>query len=220
MDIIYILISAIMMSLGFIIQIKKLKLARMTKEITWELEVYICVVCIIHYSFAVVSDVVHYACPTVNDSIASFFHHLNLFIRLMGIHIILCHSLNIAIYKYYIIVFKKPINRDDAFMEKRYISILIIVPILMAIGQYFKINGNIANTGLEDRLCVTEEIVPYENTSFKDVMFCPFKEDEKWTIIYIITESYCFAQFIFTMFLSFNIFEGFIYHKIFSFAKR
>ena len=99
---------------------------------------YNIVACLIYFPIMTCSDVVNYACPTVDEISASLLLHLFLFIRLVGVLIIAFHSFNIALYKYYIIVIKKPIKKEDKFMERRYISILIILPILLGIGWYIR----------------------------------------------------------------------------------
>ena len=190
----------------------------MKKEISWDLEMYNIVACLIYFPIMTCSDVVNYACPTVDEISASLLLHLFLFIRLVGVLIIAFHSFNIALYKYYIIVIKKPIKKEDKFMERRYISILIILPILLGIGWYIRAAKNISSNITEEMLCATKatDLV----TDFSKFVFCSVKDEENWSFIYIITASGCFLHCIFTLLFAANIFEGFIYHRIFSYAKR
>ena len=224
MSTIFLATSIITTLVCIFVHLKKMKMVTKKKEITWELEMYNSVVCVIHFSVVTSMDVIKYACPPLNDLGASVILHLALIIRHIGFFVILFHTLIIALYKYYIIVIKRPIKDDCKFMEFKYLFCLIILPILWAIGFYLKTNGDMSKTLVGEQLCTTEELDQKSKLSYRDPIFCHFNDDKsienQWPILYTWTEFYCAFQFVASMIIASNVVEGIIYYKIFSVAKR
>ena len=206
------------------VHLKKMKMVTKKKEPTWELEIYNSAVCVVHFSVVTSIDVIKYACPAMNDLGESVILHIALIIRHIGFFVILSHTLSIAVYKYYIIVIKRPIKDDCKFMEFKYLFSLIMLPILWAIGFYLKTQGNMSKTLMGEQLCTTEELDQKSKVTYRDPIFCHFKDDKsfenQWPILYTWTEFYCIFQFAASLIIASNIVEGIVYYKIFSFAKR
>ena len=199
MSTIFLAASIITTLICIFVHSKKMKMVTRKKEITWELEMYNSAVCVVHFSVVTSIDAIKYACPTVNEPGASVILHLALIIRHIGFFVIISHTLTIALYKYYIIVIKRPVKDDSKFMESKYLFSLIILPILWAIGFYIKIKGNMSKTLVGEQLCITEESDLKSKLSFRDTIFCRFKDDRnfenQWPILYNWTEVYCIFQF-------------------------
>ena len=212
------------MLIGICFHSKKLKILQSQKDITWELEIYNSVVCIIYWSLLILFDAIKYGCPTFEESIVTGILQFAWFIRSLCTFIILSHSLNVALYKYYIIVIKRPIDDIDKYMELKYVSVLIIIPILLAVASFFK---NIEYMGYSEsprHLCQAEDLNEKSKLSVQDIIFGNFKDNNYFKrnlkIFYIWTEVYSIIQFLLTSIIATNILEGFVYYKIFSFAKR
>ena len=48
-----------------------MKMAKMKKEITWELEIYHSVACVIDFTLDTIIDAIKYTCPEIDQSIES-----------------------------------------------------------------------------------------------------------------------------------------------------
>ena len=207
--------------IGIFVHLKKIKLVTQKKEITWELELYNSIVCVVQFSVVTSLDAIRYACPTMNELDASVILHFASILRYIGFFVTLSHSLIIAMYKYYIIVIKRPIKDECKFMELKYLFGLIILPILWAIGFYIKSMEQKFKRIVGEQLCITEDLDQKSKLSLRDPIFCNFKDDKsQWPIFYTWTEFYCIFQFVASWIIGLNIFEGIIYYKIFSIAKR
>ena len=166
-------------------------------------------------------DVVQFTCPKMDDPFAFFLLQSAWFIRSIGTTIILWHSLNVALYKYFIIVIKKPIIIDDKTMDLKYLVFLISTPIVWAIAFYFR------NIKTLDFIVSPEIECQFGSLNHKNTRatwFCKFNDDDeyenKWSLFYIWTEFCCFAQAIASLIFLSNVFEAYVYHRIFSFARR
>ena len=216
--------SFIEMLIGICFHFKKLKIVQSQKDITWELEIYNSVVCIIYWPLLILFDAIKYVCPTFDESMVTGILQFAWFIRSLCTFIILSHSLNVALYKYYIIVIKRPIHDIDKYMELKYLSVLISFPILLAVASFFK---NIEYMGYSEssrHLCQTEELNEKSKFSVQDIIFGNFNDNDYFKrnskIFYIWTEVYCIIQFLLTSIIATNILEGFVYYKMFQSAKR
>lgn len=229
MNILYLTILVVEIIIGFYFHLKKVQMVKLKKEFTWELEIYNSVVCVIHFTFITNLDVVEYVCPYMNGAATSITIHIFGFFRSLGWFIILLHSLNVALYKYYIIVIEMPVNYSDKKMELKWSISFICFSILLAIGCYL---GNLETGGFavkgvdlnKIKSCQAEDSENNETESKKGGIFCHFEDDEyyreNWPIFHILTKVYCVVMFIIRFILFSNILEGFIYYKIFRFSKR
>ena len=113
-------ISVLQMFVGIYIHYKKMNVAKMKKEITWELEIYHSIACVIYFTLDTIIDAIKYTCPEMDPSIESSIVHVVWILRTLGTAIICCHSFNIALYKYYIIVVKRPIVAEDKKLQAEF----------------------------------------------------------------------------------------------------
>ena len=217
-------ISFLQILIGIYIHFKKMKVAKIKKEITWELEIYHSVACVIYFTLDTIIDAIKYTCPEMDQSMESLIVKVAWILRTLGTAIISCHSFNVALYKYYIIVDKRPINAEDKKLEFRYLLALILYPIIVALCIYLRnLNRMNFNFGAT-KFCYSEEVVRKKRKSMKELLICSFDDNdiyrEEWPIVYVLSEVYCVISSIMIFSLFSNIVEIFVYHKIFKFAKR
>ena len=217
-------ISFLQLLIGIYIHVKKMKVAKIKKEITWELEIYYSLACVIYFTLDTIIDAIKYTCPEMDQSIESLVVQVAWIFRTLGIAIISCHSFNVALYKYYIIVDKRPIYAEDKKLEFRYLLALILYPIIFALVLYLR-NTNRMNVVFDaTRFCYSEEVNLKVKKSMKELLICSFGDNDinrkEWPIIYVWSEVYCVISSIINFSLISNIVEIFVYYKIFKFAKR
>ena len=73
-----------------------MNMAKRKKEITWELEIYHSVTCIIYFTWVTNIDAVNYTFPMMDQSIESFINQTSWILRTLGTSIITSHSLSVA----------------------------------------------------------------------------------------------------------------------------
>ena len=207
--------------IGIPLHVRKVQKARRKKEVAWELEIYHSVTCVIFFTLMTIFDVVQFTCPKMDDSFASFFLQSVWFIRSIGTTIILWHSLNVALYKYFIIVIKKPIIIEDKTMDVKYLVLLILSPIMWAIAFYFRNIETLDFIVSPGKGCQFGSLTQ-KNT--RATWLCNFDDDDeyenKWTLFYLWTEFCCITQAIASLIFLSNVFEAYVYYRIFSFARR
>ena len=218
-----VIISFIQLLIGIYIHFKKINVAKKKKEITWELEIYHSVTCIIYFTLVTVIDVVNYTCPAIDQSIESFINQTARILRTVGISIIVCHSFSISLYKYYIIVDRRPIKAEDKKIKLRYLLALILYPIIGSLEAYLRNPGSMGFVFNAAKSCYYEE--DSSNTkSMKEIVMCGFDDGDtnrrERPILYLWSEIYCVIWTIIRFSIGSNILEIFVYNKIFTFAKR
>ena len=218
-----VIISFIQLFIGIYIHFKKMNVTRKKKEITWELEIYHSVTCIIYFTLVTIIDVVNYTCPAIDQSIESFINQTARILRTVGISIIICHSFSISLYKYYIIVDKRPIQAEDKKIKLRYLLALILYPIIGSLEAYLR---NLFRMGFifnAAKSCYSEEDRS-NMKSLKEYFMCSFDDGDayrkEWPIFYPWDEIYCVIWSIIRFSIASNIIEILVYNKIFTFAKR
>ena len=204
--------------IGIPLHVRKVQKARRKKEVAWELEIYHSVSCVMFFTLMTIFDVVQFTCPKMDENFASIFLQSTWFFRSIGTTIILWHSLNVALYKYFIIVIKKPLIIDDKTMDLKYLVLLILFPIIWAIAFYFR------NIETLDFIVLPKQGCQFGSLNTRATWFCNFNDDDdyenKWSLFYIWTEFCCITQAIASLIFLSNVFEAYVYYKIFSFAKR
>ena len=199
-----------------------MNMAKRKKEITWELEIYHSVTCIIYFTWVTIIDAVNYTFPTMDQSIESFINQTSWILRTLGTSIITSHSLSVALYKYYIIVDKRPINAEDKKIELRYLLALFLYPIIFFLEGCIR---NLYRMGFHssEKAFYSEE--DRNNTkSMTELFMCNFDDGDAYKrdgpILYLCSEVYCVIWSIMRTSIVYNIIEIFVYKKIFTFAKR
>ena len=203
---------------GVIIHVKKVRKVKIDKHITWELEVYSSVICMIYIAVCLSLDVMEYTCPELSDSVKFLIRFVAPVVKTLGVNMILFHTLSVAIYKYYVILVKQPMTFDNKNMDFKWVLFFIIYPILWTILNFLR-----STTEIETLLPPT---LTCQSNGFSDQMtlFCNFDDEtyynNKRTFIYIASQIYCIVHGIINIVLKFNILEGFLYFKIFRFMNR
>ena len=210
-----VIISFIQLLIGIYIHFKKMNVAKKKKEITWELEIYHSVTCIIYFTWVTVIDVVNYTCPAMEQSIESFINQTTWILRTLGTCIIISHSFSVALYKYYIIVNKRPILAEDKKIKLRYLLALILYPIIGSLEVYLKNLGRRGFIFNASKSCYSEE--DRSNTkSMKELFMCSFDDGDTYKkehpIFYILSEIYCVIWSIIRFSIASNIIEILVYY--------
>ena len=213
------ILLSIELLLGFYINIRKIKRVLKEKHITWELEIYHSVVCMIYILSCLVTDVLEYACHTLSGMAGLlFFYSAIRCIKMFCYNIILCHSLTVATYKYYVILHNRRLPNDDNNMEKEWLILIIILPILWILGSFTRNIELSKNVLFPESMCGIKVVDPQK------ILKCYFNDSDyyksKWTALYVVTNAYCIIQLIVIWTLNLNLFEVVLYVGIFRFMNR
>ena len=215
MNIFELVLIGIELLLGIYLHARKIKRVKNEKEITWELEFYHSITCITSLGVSTILDVLDYRCHDIEDvAVIAILYSIVRWIKIFSSRIILFHSFAVAMYKYYVIIHSGRVNSEDKSMEKRWLILLVILPLVWTCGQLL---------GDSDSLR-PQSLIAMCNSTEWNLRPCFFNDNDyyetKWTFLYIITNTYCIIQVIVTILFYFNIFEGLLYFKIFKFMNR
>ena len=209
------ILLSIELVVGLIINIKKIKSVNAKKLITWELEIYHSVTCILYFIVSTIVDIIEYSCSSIDTSFVVAINYVSPILKEIGINIILSHSLSVAIYKYYIIILKRPMNYNNKNMVWEWLLALIMYPIIFAILSLVR----------HIEMIILLPIQHCESKQFTDMtLSCRFKDDEYFqknrTSFYIISQMLCYINTLLNICFKLNILETFLYFKIFRFMNR
>ena len=115
---------------AFGIHIQKIKQVKVSKPITWELEIYSSVICIIFPTVHTTLDMIEYTCPILNDFSKFIIQVFAPIFKTFGVNIILFHSFAVAVYKHYMILIKRPMTFDNKAMDRKWLMFLILFPVV------------------------------------------------------------------------------------------
>ena len=145
---------------------------------------------------------------------------------------VILHSLSISIQKYIVVVHRINDNSERYQLEKVLLVLFSLFSILGSAALIVRSSSLVpVNSSWEN--CFRMGIMWWGQHNDKSIQgtqsdafthFCKFdpKEGnfEEDAIIYFITEIYCIAQTVLNTMTIFNIFEAFVYYKIFQFINR
>ena len=236
--VLYIAIVLIVFVAGMSLHIKIIKRSVQAKLVTWQTEIFHSVVMIIHFALVRLSKVLVYMIPdyTVGLGICM----LCRFIREFGLFIISVHSLSISVQKYFVIIHRINDNTERNKLEKVTLVICVTFSILWSVASILRFSSSIPmNASLGQCFQVSHRYAAYRmqnyrhhfdkiesNQSNEVFQFCQFEQwDKNWDndeniVIYFMTQLYCVAQSSLTVIIALNIFEAFVYYKVFKFNKR
>ena len=204
--------------IGFGIHIEKIKRVKSSKPVSWELEIYFSVTCIIFLILNSILDVIDFTCPNLSGFVGFIFQFVVGAFRIGAVNIIILHSSVVGFYKYYIILIKRPMVFDNKYMDRKWLIFLVILPILWTCLNLFRDIHVITSRSSPITSCFQSGF--YEKATF----LCGFKDSsyykDNWTFLYITTQLYCILQSLLNICFAFNIFEAFLYFKIFRFMRR
>ena len=115
MNIFILILLSIEGLMGFGINIKKIQRVRVTKQITWELEIYSSVICMIYFTLVTFLDIFEYTCPELNSVVGFVIHYVVPIFETFGVNVILFHSFGVGAYKYYMIL--ETVNIFNSFLK-------------------------------------------------------------------------------------------------------
>ena len=117
--------------LGIYLHVRKIKRVKNEKEITWELEFYHSITCITFLTVSTILDVLDYKCHDIEDvAVIAILYSIVRWIRIFSLRIILFHSFALAMYKYYVIIHSGRLSSEDKSIEKRWLILLVILPLV------------------------------------------------------------------------------------------
>ena len=187
---------------------------------------------IIHFSLVLLTEGLVYMIP--NYTCGKWICTVCRFIRNNGVLTISLHSLLISVQKYIVVIHQINNNSDRHKLEKVLMVSFCIFGILWSAAMIIRSSSFIpVNTSLEN--CFTlgamwwnqhkhEKVGTIkENQSNEFTDFCKFDRktgtNDVDPFIYFTTEMYCIAQTVLNTMANFNIFEAFVYYKIFRFIR-
>ena len=219
MNTVILILMTLEVIVGIMINIEKIKKVRIDKHITWELEIYSSVICIIYITMCLTFDVMEYTCPEFGYIVKLIVHVIWSISKTFGVNIILFHSWSVAAYKYYVIAIRRPIIYNHQSMDSKWLVGLITFPIVWTLS-------NLVRSTAMAALIDPTPLLRCQSNDFKEhiSIFCKFEGDDnynnKWTTLYIVTQMYCLVHTIINIAFTLNLLEAFLYFKIFDFMKR
>ena len=102
--ILHIIVQAVLLGLGLILQVKIIIIARKEKGSTWQIHVCHSIILIIVYSYTIPFETLMYFAPSTSSYTGMWFCYISSFLILYCFHSILNHSLLVAVMKYTFIV--------------------------------------------------------------------------------------------------------------------
>ena len=234
MAIAIIVILIIAFVIGFYVQVKKIKRVKQEKNVTWELEIYHSVVCIIYFSFSIFVEIVEQLVSDTSDSTNLILCTFSWCIKTWGVTAILLHSLSISVSKYIVIVHCKGM-RSTANMRQKTEKLIVFA--IVAYPLVWTLLGWISKGGIpvSNQEFVSSSIsmcsgLDWNNPSWNKVtnpkrsLFCGFIESDNqngsWDFILIGSEIFCVIQSTITLIVNLNILEAFLYINIFRSMNR
>ena len=220
--VLYIVFVSIVFVIGMFLQIKIIKRARQEKPVTWKTEIFHSIVMIIHFSIVLFLEVLVYVIPDYTGG--GWICTLSRFIRRCGIVTISSHSLLISVQKYIVIVNSINGNSERHILEIVLLVISVTFSILWAAATFIRNVSSIPTySSLESCFALGNWWGP-NTVDNSDITFCKFGRNKGYydegKFIYFTTEVYCIAQTSLSVMIHFNIFEAFVYYKIFRFINR
>ena len=230
--VLHIVFVSILLVIGMPLQIKIIKRARQEKQVTWKTEIFHSIVLIIHFSFILIVDVLAFVIPDYTGG--GWICLLSQFIRTFGILTISSHSLLISVQKYIVIVNCINDNSERHKLEIVSLVLYLTLSILSAAAISLRYFSSVPiYPSLEN--CITlgkwwgqttgkNSDINQVTQSTTLATFCKFGHNNgnnnENRFIYFMTNLYCIAQTSVNAIIYFNIFEAFVYYKIFRFINR
>ena len=126
---------------------------------------------------------IEYICPKFNDSAEFIIHVVAPTFKTFGVNVILFHSFSVGVYKYYIILIKRPMTFDNETMDRKWLISLILFPILWTCVNLLRSTQSFSSKLLPTSNCKSSGF--YDQITF----FCDFEDNgyynDKWTFVYI-----------------------------------
>ena len=213
------ILLAIELIVGLVINIKKIKAVKSKKDISWELEIYHSVTLITYLTVCAFLDIMEYVCLSLSDSIVLIFQYTVPIFKEIAISIILSHSFSVALYKYYVIIHRQLLNDDNKNMTWKCLLFMLILPAIIAMLDILRIIDTVPSVPTPNGRCQST----FDKFS-KGLGFCEFKGDSyyrvHWPFPYYTSQVFCVLHSILHLLLRGNLFEGFFYYKIFRYMNR
>ena len=222
-----ILITTPMFFLGLYLQTKIIKTVKSERAMTWEINACHSMFMIVHYTYTLAFEVFAYVLPSMSEYTGEWFCYAMFFVRGYGLFSIALHSLMICLYKYMFIVHGTLLRMlGEDRIKKIILAIYLINPIFtsvsfMARSPYLEPSPTLERCGVHRSINSYEDVM--EDKRWKRTFFCGIDDDKAEGfdyLLYIINQCYCFFQTLAFFGSLVNIFEAFMYYKIFQYMKR
>ena len=217
---------------GIFFHVKVIKISKKEKEMTWKLDLTNSCLLIVHHGHCLIMDAITYIIHDLYTYTGEWFCYTSKVLNHYGNLYTVMHSMIISTLKYILIVHWKrarDIGKDKVKLAFFWINIFFpgLMVLLHSIikPDFYLIYDGFARV---DR-CLGDpnnNWGPNSNrTQIKAHTVCkmlvaPSTEDHFAYTIYILRSSVCWTQIVFEYFVAWNVFEIFLYTRIFSFMRR
>mgnify|MGYP002047393353 CR=1 FL=1 len=211
---------------GVFLQVNIIAALKRDQAMAWEMNLAHSIVMIVHWSFKLLVEFVHYIQPTFHEFFGNWFCYLLLAVRSFGIFVMLFHSLYISIHKYVFIIHNETVNRIGDRKTKggllwAYLIVLISWTLSYTARGHFSAFGitskcSIPHTSVDENGFFIDELI--ENPT-SHTFTCGINDpDQKFmenVVVNMVTKLLCSSQNIITFVIALNISEIFFYFSIF-----
>ena len=230
--IIQIIITICIFLIGIYFHLKIIKLSKKEKGMTWKLDLTNSLILLAHHGHCIIMNAITYIIPDLYIYTGEWFCYTSKVLNYYGTLYTVGHSMIVSILKYiHIVQWKKARNIGKEKVNHAFFWINIIFPGFLVLLHFIvKPNFYVIYDGFArvDR-CLGD---PNNNwglnsnrTQIKAHTVCkmliaPSTEDHFAFAIYILRSVVCWTEVVFEYFLAWNVFEIFLYSRIFSFMRR
>ena len=213
--------------IGLNLQRITVKTVKAERAPTWEFTVCHSIIMVLHYTCTFSFEFFANILPSISEYTGEWFCIVLQFVRGYGLFSIGLHSLMICIYKYIFIVqntMVRMIGEDK--IKRAMLGIYLLNPVFtslsfMARSPYLEPAPTFTRCSAFKRMHSFDDVM--ESTRWKRTFFCGIDDNDYEGlsyVVYLINQCYCFFQTLAFLGSLFNLFEAFIYYRLFKFMKR
>ena len=217
--------QGIIILIGLCLQIKTYSVLKKEKNRGWKLYISHGIVMLVTVSFGAFFETITDFVTPLSDLTGDWLCDMAFFMKCLYSTIPM-HSFIIAVLKYVFIVHHHRVVRyGKDKTEETFFWVSIVLQIIHVVAFYLR--PGIIELFPEYHGCYGRQMTHFTaptSRAFSHLLFCelddvPFEGTGHY-IIYVVTQGYCFSQFVVNVIVSCNLVEPFIYYGIFSYISR
>ena len=217
--------------LGVFLQFKMISTLKRDQAMAWEINVMHSIVMIVHWSFRILLETIHYIQPDFYAFFGKWFCYCLLALVSFGVFEMAFHSLYISIHKYIFIVHRETVNRNGECKTKKLLLWAYLI-LLISWSLSYTVRGNFIEFGItpkcsfpsvsvtDEKLSIEEPIETKTTHTFTCGIDALDPKKEINIIETIVKKMLCPSQNVLTFLLFSNVFEIFLYLSIFRNMNR